>query len=72
MSEALGPDRSTWPPDAVCSYEERAGILEAEGLPRPYAEKQAEAETVRWWALVRGGVGRAGPRRTTPLTSAGG
>lgn len=47
MSGALGPDRSTWPPDAVCAYEERAGILEAERLPRPYAERLAQEETIR-------------------------
>ena len=60
MSEALGPDRATWPPDAVCAYEERAGILEAERLPRPYAERLAQEETARWWALARGAPAELG------------
>lgn len=51
MSRDLPADRAAWPPDAVCSYEERAGILQAEGLPRPYAERLAQQETARWWAL---------------------
>lgn len=53
MRRMLPDDRSTWPPAATDLYEERAGVLQAEGLPRPYAERLAQEETARWWALRR-------------------
>lgn len=42
----LGPDILKWPAKWQWRYEERAGIIEANGVPRAEAEFRAKAMTI--------------------------